>query len=67
MVSAETLNDYRVVPRLMVVLFGVLVWIVADWFMGLKDPNTQQAAFVSTMMGTLPAVFAFYVNSGKRE
>lgn len=60
----ETLNAWRIVPRLLVSLYGVMLYQVAAWYMGLPSPSTQQAAFVSTVVGAAPAFFGLYVNSG---
>lgn len=60
----ETLNKYRIVPRVIVVLYGYVFWHVSTWFMGLPDPTAPQAAFVSTIVGAAAAFFGLYVNSG---
>lgn len=65
--SPERLDQWRVVPRLLVALYGVMCWIVADWFMGLKDPTAAQAAFVSTVWGGAAAWFGLYVNTGNKH
>lgn len=61
----ETLDNYRVFPRLFSILFIILLWITATWFMGLADPTNAQAGFAGTMVATAAAFFKFYVNSGK--
>lgn len=63
----ETLDRWRVVPRLMVAGYGLLIWRVSEWFMSLPDPNGAQSAFVSTLVGASAAVFGLYVNSGGRQ
>ena len=65
MITAKQLNDYRVVPRLLVLLYGVYAFQVGNWFMELTDPNTQQATFVSVIWGAAAVWFNFYVNSGR--
>ena len=59
--TPEDLNKWRIVPRLMVLAYGILVAQVASWFMGLPDPNAAQAAFVSTVSLASAGVFNFYV------
>ncbi len=46
---SEFLNKYRVFPRAQLVFWGVLVWDVSQWAMGLGDVSTGQAAIVSTV------------------
>ena len=64
---AEKLDDLRVVPRILVAMYGMVFYQVADWFMSLNAPNGAQAAFVSTVVGAGAAWFGFYVNSGPRR
>jgi membrane associated rhomboid family serine protease len=51
----------------MVAGYGFLMWDVAQWFMALPDPNSQQASFVSVMVGASAAIFGLYTNSGPRN
>lgn len=64
---AEKIDAFRVIPRVLVALYGVVFYQVADWFMSLDAPNGAQAAFVSTVVGAGAAWFGFYVNSGPRR
>lgn len=61
------LNQYRVIPRLMVAGYGLLMYQVADWFMKLPDPSGTQAAFVSTLVGVSGAIFGLYATTGPKE
>lgn len=65
--TPKTLNEWRVIPRLLVALYGVLFYTVSDWFMGLDDPTNAQAAFVSTVVGAGAAIFNFYCSTGAKE
>lgn len=66
--TPDQLNKWRIIPRLLIALYGAMCWLVADWFMALADPTAAQAAFVSTVWGAAAAWFGLYVNSGsKRE
>ena len=64
--TPQILNDWRVVPRLIIVLYGYVFWDVLQWFMDLEDPANSQAMFVSTVVGAAPAFFGLYVNSGSK-
>lgn len=65
--SPETLNRWRVAPRVLVMLYGYVCWDVATWFMALPDPSGPQAAFVSTIWAAAAAWFHFYTGSGCPE
>lgn len=54
----------RIVPRAMVLMYGYIFYEVTGWFMTLVAPNSQQAAFVSVIVGASAAFFGLYVNSG---
>ena len=60
------INNFRVVPRLLVAGYGWLMYDVAMWFMSLEDPTNPQSLFVSTMVGGSAAVFGLYTNSGNK-
>jgi hypothetical protein len=61
---AECLNRLRIIPRLLVTGYGILIWQVVSWFMGLPSPDTQQAALVTTVVGASGMVFGFYMQGG---
>ena len=63
-VIAQCLNRLRVVPRFIVGGYGYLIWVVAQWYMSLPDPNTQQAALITTLVGISVPVFGFYMQGG---
>ncbi len=63
---ADAFDAWRVVPRLLVGLYGYLLYVASTWFMGLPDPTNTQAAFISTMFGAAAAIFGLYTNSGKK-
>jgi hypothetical protein len=61
---ARILDAYRTVPRLLVILYGVMCYQVSAWFMGLPDPTMAQGTFVSVIWGAAAAWFGLYCNSG---
>ena len=64
MITPEVVDRWRIVPRVLVALYGLCFWRVSEWFMALPDPSASQAAFVSTMVGAAAGFFGLYVNSG---
>ena len=65
-INPKALDEWRVVPRLLVGLYGLAFWRMSEWFMTLSEPNAAQAAFVSAMIGAAAAFFGLYVNSGDK-
>lgn len=63
-ITPEFVNRWRIIPRVMILLYGYMFWRVAEWFMQLPDPNAAQSAFVSVMVGAAATFFGLYVNSG---
>jgi len=61
----EVIDAGRVFPRMFLALTGYLIWDVVQWFQALGTPNTQQASLLVTIVGIIPAVLGFYMNSGK--
>lgn len=64
MITAQSVNKWRVIPRLMVALYGYMFYAVSVWFMALPDPSAAQSAFISVMVGAAATFFGLYVNSG---
>ena len=62
--TPERFNQWRVVPRLLVCLYGYMCLDIAAWFMSLEVPTNAQSAFVSVVWGAAAAWFGLYVNSG---
>ena len=65
MLTAEVIDAYRTMPRVLVAGYAYLVWDTVQWFQQLADPSSQHAFLVSTVVGGAAAVFGLYVNSGK--
>lgn len=61
--TPKQFDQWRPIPRLLVALYGLMVWQVVQWFMGLEDPTGAQSAFVSTVVGAAAAWFGLYCNS----
>ena len=63
----QFLSNWRTVPRLMMVLYGIAFYQTMTWFMALENPNNAQAGFVSVVVGAGAAWFGLYVNGKKTE
>jgi len=65
--TPQQFNDWRLAPRLLVIMYGIVCWQTFTWFTGLPAPTTQQVTFASTIWGAAGVWFGFYVNSGGRS
>ena len=63
---AEVIDAYRIWPRGLITLYGLVAAQVTWWFMTLPDPNMAQAALVSTVWGASAGWFGLYVNTGRK-
>lgn len=61
------LNRLRIIPRILITLYGILFYKISVWFMALPDPTATQAAFISTIVGAAAAFFGLYINSGGKK
>ena len=58
----ERILQWKLLPRLMMLMFTLMAWNVCDWFMSLgPDATTQQTAFVSTIVGAATGAFAVWM------
>jgi hypothetical protein len=67
MITPETLDQWRVLPRILMFTMIVMTYRVVEWFMGLPDPSLEQAGLVSVMTGALTGAFGLFLGSGKKE
>jgi len=67
MISPETLDKWRILPRVLILAMIIMTYRVVEWFMNLPDPNPEQAALVSVMTGALTGAFGLFLGSGKKE
>ena len=61
---AYRIDLYRVVPRIVMLVYGFSSWRIAEWFMALKEPSGAHGAFVSVVAGIAPLLFQFYASNG---
>ena len=64
---AQAIDKWRIWPRLLITLYGVMFYKTTDWFMSLPDPTNSQSAFVSVIVGAGAAWFGLYVGSGGKD
>ncbi len=60
--TMEKFLAWKILPRLMMLSMTVMSYQVVQWFMDLgADATTQQAAFVSTVVGAMTGAFAVWM------
>lgn len=64
--TSEQFDEWRVIPRILTLGYGLFAFYVGDWFMALENPSAPQAAFVSTIWGGAVGWFGFYVKTGRK-
>ena len=66
--TSGVMDSLRLIPRLLMICYGIIFWISTQWFMAQPDPTNAQAAFISTIVGAGAAWFGLYVgsSSGKK-
>jgi len=58
---ATVLDDWKVLPRLMMLSVTVLTYKAVLWFMTLPDPTVAQSGLVSVCMGALTGCFGIWM------
>ena len=66
MIKPEQLDKWRIVPRLLITLYGIAFYRTTEWFMQLPDPTNAQSAYVSIVVGAGAAWFGLYVGGSKQ-
>lgn len=64
---AAAVDAWRPFPRIFISTYIYLLYLSFEWFIGLENPNTQQAGLISVVIGAGAAWFGLYVNSGGRK
>jgi len=54
-------DDWKIVPRLMMLAVTVLTYKAVLWFMTLPDPTVAQSGLVSVCMGALTGGFGIWM------
>ena len=58
---ATMLDEWRVLPRLVMLLQLIVYVRCIEWFLSLEDPTTQQAGLISVVTGALSASYAIWM------
>ena len=63
--SAEQLIEWKIIPRLMMLVMTIMYIRVIEWGIGLEDLSTQQSAMISVVSGAMTGAFAVWLGSEK--
>mgnify|MGYP005990287251 FL=1 len=55
-------DDWKIIPRLMMLAVTILTYQSVHWYMGLETPTNGQAGLVSVCMGALTGCFGIWMN-----
>ena len=65
-ITPQALDQWRVVPRLLIALYGYICWETHQWFIALDDPTNPQQLYASVIWGAAAAWFGFYTKTGRK-
>ena len=60
--ASTIIDDYKIFPRIMMLVVTILTYQATHWFMSLPDPSNSQAGLVSVCMGALTGCFGIWMN-----
>jgi len=66
-IDSSVIDKWRIWPRMLITLYGIMFYRVTEWFMTLPEPTNAQSAFVSVVVGAGAAWFGLYCGSGSAE
>ena len=64
--AAELFDAWRVVPRLVLLSYGHMVWDMWQWVKSIPDLTTQQTVFVTAITGLAVPLTGWYMNTGRK-
>lgn len=64
--TAKIVNEFRVVPRLIMLGYAYIVWHVTDWALLQTTITNQHAAVIASIVGIASFLVPAYFNSGNK-
>ncbi len=62
----ERFLEWKILPRLMMVVMTLMYIRVIEWGISLDDLSTQQSAMISVVSGAMTGTIAVWLNSEKK-
>ena len=66
-IDSSVIDKWRIWPRMLITLYGIMFYRVTEWFMTLPEPTNSQSAFGSVVVGAGAAWFGLYCGSGPAD
>ena len=63
--TSEKILQYRLMPRIMMLVMTIMYIKVINWGMSLEDLSTQQSAMISVVSGAMTGTIAVWLGSEK--
>ena len=63
---AHAVDSWRIFPRIFLLVYVILLYKTVTWFMGLPDPDMEQAGLISVIVGAGAAWFGLYINGAPK-
>lgn len=60
--ASTVIDDFKIFPRIMMLVVTILTYQSVHWFMSLPDPSIAQSGLVSVCMGALTGCFGIWMN-----
>lgn len=65
-ITMERILEWRILPRLMMVVMTLMYIRVIEWGISLDDLSTQQSAMISVVSGAMTGTIAVWLGSEKK-
>jgi hypothetical protein len=65
-VTMERFLEWKILPRLMMLVMTIMYIRVLEWGMSLEDLSTAQSAMISVCSGAMTGAFAVWLGSEKK-
>ncbi len=65
-VTMERFLEWKILPRLVMLVMAIMYIRVIEWGMSLPDLSTQQSAMISVVSGAMTGTIAVWLGSEKK-
>ena len=65
-ITMERILEWRILPRLMMVVMTIMYIRVIEWGISLDDLSTQQSAMISVVSGAMTGTIAVWLGSERK-
>lgn len=64
MIRPDQFDAWRIIPRVLLALYGWICWDTHAWFTALPDPSGPQQLYASVIWGAAAVWFGVYTKTG---